>query len=75
MRQYDSRAWRLVEALDNAPFNVDERVEMVQRFLDEERGEAAEAFRYAAACVEGEPRGYHPPSPVRIVPENAPEGF
>lgn len=40
MSRHDSRAWRLMEALDNAPFGNEERLEIIQGFLDEERTEA-----------------------------------
>lgn len=42
MRDYQSRAWRLVEALETCPFKIEDRIDLVQRFLDEERKEARE---------------------------------
>jgi hypothetical protein len=36
-RRHQSRAWKLMEALDAAPFGIESRLEIIQGFLDEER--------------------------------------
>jgi hypothetical protein len=39
-RRHQSRAWKLMEALEAAPFGNESRLEIIQGFLDEERAGA-----------------------------------
>ena len=41
-RRHQSRAWRLMEAMESAPFGNEARLAIAQKFLDEERGAATE---------------------------------
>lgn len=63
-RRHQTRAWKLLEALDRAPFKIEDRLPIIQAALDAERVEALskpnrlDGLRYLAARESGDVQGF-----------------